>query len=114
MRSVLSAILVFEAIIIGLAIPVAITLGEVPSALAGAVGGAAAVTCLVVTGLLRFPVGKVLGSVLQVVVFGLGFVVPLMFVLGVIFGVMWFGFLVLDRRIAASKAAHDQSAPPAD
>lgn len=114
MRPVLSAVLVFEAIIVGLAVPVAIAQGEVSSALAGAVGGGVAVACLVVTALLRYPAGKVAGSVLQFVAFGLGFAVPLMFVLGGVFGVMWFVFLVLDRRVAALKADRDGVAPPTD
>jgi hypothetical protein len=109
MRSVLAAILVFEAIIIGLAIPVAISLNDVHAGLAGAVGGGVAVACLVVTALLRFPFGRVLGSILQVVAFALGIVVPLMFVLGAVFGVLWFVCLVLDRRIAAMRAEREAS-----
>ncbi|MGH3489762.1 MAG: DUF4233 domain-containing protein [Actinopolymorphaceae bacterium] len=103
MRSVLSAILVFEAIIVALAIPVAVALSGVDGSLAGAVGGGVAVACLVVTGLLRYRVGRIAGSVLQVVAIGLGFAVPLMFVLGAIFAVLWFVCLRLDRRITAER-----------
>jgi hypothetical protein len=103
MRPVLSAILVFEAIIVALAIPVAIALSEVDAGLAGSVGAGVAVACLVVTGLLRYRVGRIAGSVLQVVAIGLGFVVPLMFLLGAIFAVLWFVCLRLDGRITAER-----------
>ncbi len=119
MRPVLSAILVFEAIVVGLAIPVAISLGGIDAAVAGAVGGGVAVACLVVTGLLRFRIGLVAGSVLQVVAVALGFVVSLMFALGAVFAVLWFVCLALDRRVAEAKAArvaqaeHGAQTPPA-
>ena len=119
MRSVLSAIMVFEAIVVGLAIPVAISLGNVEPAVAGAVGGGVAVACLVVTALLRYQVGRVAGSVLQIVAIALGFAVSLMFVLGAVFAVLWFVCLSLDRRVTAEKAEREAAArraqaPPAD
>ncbi|MEQ7006400.1 DUF4233 domain-containing protein [Actinopolymorpha sp. B17G11] len=109
MRPVLSAILVFEAIIVALAIPVAVALSGVDGGLAGAVGAGLAVACLVVTGLLRYRVGRIAGSVLQVVAIGLGFVVPLMFLLGAIFAVLWFVCLRLDRRITAERAERENA-----
>jgi hypothetical protein len=102
-RPVLSAILVFEAIVVLLAIPVAVSLGEVSGGLAGAVGGGVAAACLVATGVLRYPFGRWAGSALQVVAVALGFVVPLMFVLGVVFGALWFVCLAADRKIAAAQ-----------
>ena len=110
MRSVLSAILVFEAIVVALAIPVAILVGNVDGGLAGAVGGGVAVACLICVGLLRFGFGRVVGSVLQVVALLLGFAVPLMFVLGAVFGALWFVCLVQDRRLAALRAERDKAA----
>lgn len=107
MRPVLSAILVFEAIVVGLAIPVAVSLGGVSGGLAGAVGGGVAVACVVVTALLRYPFGRWAGSILQVVTVALGFVVSLMFVLGIVFGALWFACLMADRRIAAAQARRD-------
>ncbi|GAA2755450.1 DUF4233 domain-containing protein [Actinopolymorpha rutila] len=107
MRSVLAAILVFEAIIVGLAIPVAVSIEDVSGGRAGAVGGGIAVACLVTAGLLRYPAGRVIGSVLQVVAIALGVVVPLMFFLGAIFAVLWFVCLVLDRRVVALRAERD-------
>lgn len=111
MRSVLAAILVFEAIVVGLAVPVATSLGGMNPVTAGIVAGSVAVVCLVTAGLLRYPFGRIIGSVLQFVVFGLGFAVPVMFALGLVFGALWFWTVVMDRRIAARMAATDQGAP---
>lgn len=105
MRSVLAAILVFEAIVVGLAVPVATSLGGLDVATAGIVAGSVALVCLVTAGLLRYPFGRIVGSVLQFVVFGLGFVVPVMFALGIVFGGLWVWTIVMDRRIAARMAA---------
>lgn len=116
MRAVHSAVLVFEAIVVGLAIPVAITLNGVPGAQAGIVGGLVAVSCLVAAGLLRRRIGYLLGSFLQVVTFALGFAVPMMFALGVAFGALWFWCLVLDRRLRKRAAARgpEVGAPAAE
>nr|WP_269091058.1 DUF4233 domain-containing protein [Actinopolymorpha cephalotaxi] len=105
----MAAVLVFEAIIVGLAIPVAVSIEGVGGGQAGAVGGGIAVACLVTAGLLRFPAGRVIGSVLQVVAIALGVFVPLMFFLGGIFAVLWFVCLVLDRRIVALRAERDRA-----
>jgi hypothetical protein len=109
-RSVLAAILVFEAIVVGLAVPVATSLGGMSLATAGIVAAVVAVACLATAGLLRHPFGRIVGSVLQFVVFGLGFVVPVMFALGVVFGGLWLWAIVLDRRIGATPGR----ASPAD
>ncbi|HEY8458374.1 MAG TPA: DUF4233 domain-containing protein [Actinopolymorphaceae bacterium] len=109
MRSVLSAVLICEAIVIGLAVPVAITLGNVDTDLAVAVGAGVGAACVVTAGLQRYRFGLVLGSALQVVTFGLGFVVSLLFVLGLIFGGIWFACVAADRRIAALKAEREKA-----
>jgi hypothetical protein len=63
-------------------------------------GAVALLTCA----MLRSPVGVVLGSLVQVAAVGLGFVVPIMFVLGVVFGALWVAAVVLGRRVDAIKA----------
>ena len=112
MRSVLAAILVFEAIVVGLAVPVAIGVSGVSSRTAVAAGAGLAVAALVTCALLRFRAGVVVGSVLQVVAVALGFVVPVMFVLGAAFAALWFLCVVLDRRVAAVRASRDAAAGP--
>lgn len=107
MRSALMAVLICEAIIVGLATPVAISLSDVGTVPALVGGGVVALGCVVTSALLRRRAGIVLGSVLQVVAVGLGFVVPMMFVLGAIFGALWIACLVLDRRLAQSATDSD-------
>jgi hypothetical protein len=105
MRGTLSAILVFEAIIVGLAIPVAIGVAGAPRALAIWGGLGIAVGCIVACVLLRKPVGIVLGSIVQVAAFASGFVVSIMLALGAIFGVLWFACLIFERKVAARAAS---------
>jgi hypothetical protein len=92
MRRLCATVLVMEAIVIGLAIPVAITVGHANPRLAGGAGGAVAVIAVVLAGLVgrrgqRWP--YVAGSVLQLVVIASGFVVGVMYFLGVVFAGLW-------------------------
>jgi len=87
--------------VIGLAIPVAITIAHARPAAAGVVGGALAAAALVIAGLVGRP-GQgwalVAGTVLQVAVIATGVVVPAMYALGVIFGALWLTAIWLARR----------------
>lgn len=97
-RPIAASILVFEAIIVLLAIPVAITLGDVDPAIAGLGGGALALACVVTAGLLRYAWGYAIGWVLQGVLIASGFVVTAMFILGTLFGALWVVGLRVGRR----------------
>lgn len=98
MRVIAASVLVFEAIIVVLAIPVAISLGDVDGALAGVVGGGLAVLCVVTAGLLRHSWGYTLGWIVQVLIIASGFVVTAMFIVGPLFAVLWFVGLRVGRR----------------
>lgn len=98
MRMLAASVLVFEAIVVGLAVPAALALGSADPATVGWWLGGTAVGCLVAAGLLRRRVGYVLGSLLQVVVVASGVLVPAMYVLGSLFAALWVGALVLGRR----------------
>lgn len=104
MRHMCAAMLTLQAIILALAIPVMITVEDVPAALAGAIGGGLSVGCLVTAGLLRRPWGYWLGHVLQVATILTGFLVPVMFFIGLMFAALWLGAFFLGRRIEADKA----------
>jgi hypothetical protein len=101
MRRLCATVLIFEVVVIGLAIPVAITVGHARPAQAGVVGGVLAVAALVIAGLVGRP-GQgwtlVGGTVLQVAVIATGIVVPAMYGLGVIFGALWLTAIWLGRR----------------
>lgn len=107
MRGVAAAVLTFEAIVILLAMPVAITVVDVDRGPALAVGIGLAVACVVVAASLRRSWGYAAGWVVQAATVALGFVVPAMFVLGGLFAVLWFLALQLGRRVEAAKAARE-------
>jgi Ca2+/H+ antiporter len=97
MRRLCATVLIFEAIVIGLAIPVAITVGHVSAGSAGPAGGGLAGAAVVIavavsmrsTGLQGLRIALVTGSILQLVMIASGVVVPAMYGLGVIFGALW-------------------------
>ena len=75
------------------------------------VAGAVFVVLVVLSRLVTAPGGYVAGSVAQVVVIACGFVIPLMFALGLLFAVLWFVSLRLGARIDRERAAFDAEYP---
>ncbi len=105
MRRLCATVLVFEAIVIGLAIPVAITIEHVahrPAGIAGGVLAGAAVLLAMVVGRPRQGWALVAGSVLQVAVIAAGVVVPAMFALGAVFAALWATAIWLGHRYRES------------
>jgi hypothetical protein len=91
LRRLLSSVLVFEALVLVLAMPVAITIEHVPHGLAGGVGGGLAFAAIVLAGLVgRARWALVAGTILQVLIIAAGFEVTALYVLGVIFTALWF------------------------
>lgn len=121
MRRLCATVLIFEAIVIALAIPVAIKVGHVSGGSAGPAGGGlagAAVLIAVAVGArslgetgLRVALG--LGSLLQLLMIASGVVVPAMYALGVIFTGLWIVAIWLahtvESREAALAAAEEQA-----
>jgi hypothetical protein len=113
-----AAVLSLEAITLGLTTPVMISVSGVDTATALWVGLGLCVACLLLAGLLRAEWAYGLGWVIQGAAIGLGFVIPFMFVLGVIFALLWGSAYFLGRKIereraaayAAFDAAQDQAA----
>jgi len=103
-RSLCATVLLVEAITLGLTTPVMITLGDVGTATALWIGLGLAAGCLVVAGLLRAEWAYWLGHAIQVAAVGLGFVVPLMFVLGPIFALLWGTAYGVGRKIERERA----------
>lgn len=108
MRSLASITLAFEAVVLALVTPVMISIAEVPASTALPVCLGLAVLALLATGLLRNRVGYILGWLVQFAAIGLGFVVPVMFVLGALYAGLWVTAMVLGRRIDEAKRARDQ------
>jgi Protein of unknown function (DUF4233) len=101
MRRLCATVLVFEVVVIGLAIPVAITIAHSRPLQAAVTGGVLAAAALVIAGLVGRPGQRWTlagGTVLQVAVIATGAVVPVMYGLGVIFGGLWLTAIWLGRR----------------
>jgi hypothetical protein len=103
-RTLAASVLVAEAFVLFFATLVAKDLSTVDSSTLWAVGGGAAVACLVLTALLRHTWAYVAGSLLQVLVILAGFVVPVMFFLGAVFAALWVLAIHLGRRVARLQA----------
>lgn len=92
MRRLCATVLIMEAIVIGLAVPVSITIEHIPHGSAGIAGGAlagAAVLLAAVVGRPRQGWALAGGSLLQVAVLVAGVVVPAMYALGAVFAALW-------------------------
>lgn len=106
MRSLLAALLVLEALVVALAIPVAVlaTGGGAPSAWAL---GVLALLLVLAAGLVRRPHGVALGWAMQVLVLLAGLLVPALAVLGLVFLCVWVLAIVYGAkgdRLAAERA----------
>ena len=107
LRQLCGTVLAMEAIVIGLAIPVAIVLEHVHRGLAGGVGGGLAVCALLLSGVVGRPGmgwALVAGTVLQALVIAAGAVVPAMYGLGAIFAALWITGIWLARRLSVPAA----------
>src|SRR6202041_3768944 len=116
LRQLCGTVLIMEAVVIGLAIPVAIVLEHLRHGVAGGVGGGLAVCALVLSGLVGRPgMGWTLwaGTALQVLVIVAGVVVPAMYILGTIFAALWVTGIWLARRLQTPPAATAEHPGPA-
>ena len=104
-RGMCAAVLSLEAITLGLTTPVMISVAGVDVSTALVVGLGLMLACLLLAGMLRGEWAYGLGWLIQAAAVGLGFVVPLMFVLGAIFALLWGSADFLGRKIERERAA---------
>ena len=104
-RGMCAAVLSLEAITLGLTTPVMITIADVATGTALAVGLGLAAACLLLAGMLRAEWAYLAGYAVQVAAVALGFVVPAMFGLGAVFAALWAGADLLGRKIERERAA---------
>jgi Protein of unknown function (DUF4233) len=112
MRRLCATVLIFEAIVIGLSIPVAITISHVSARSAGSAGGGLAVAAVLVAvavsmraiGASGLRIALVTGSLLQLLIIASGALVPAMYALGVIFAVLWVIAICLGRSAERAQA----------
>jgi hypothetical protein len=101
-RQLCGTVLIMEAVVIALAIPVAIVMEHLHHSVAGGVGGGLAVCALLLGGLVGRPgMGWAIwaGTALQAVVIAAGVVIHAMYALGVIFAALWITGIWLARRL---------------
>jgi hypothetical protein len=102
MRRLCATVLIMEAIVIGLSIPVAVTVDHASRGRAATAGGVLAIAAVLLAALaFRGPLRLVLigGSILQVLVVATGAIVTAMYFLGVIFAALWAIGIWLGRRV---------------
>jgi hypothetical protein len=112
MGRVMMSILIFEAIIFGLAIAGMIQVSSLAVPLSFGLGLGAAALAIVASGLLRRPGGYWLGWLTQVVAIALGFATTMMFWVGGMFVLLWLVCFALGRRIETTPPGGARPAPP--
>lgn len=104
MAKVLMATLIFEAITIGLAVPVMVMVSGVSPPIAALGGGGAAVLALAAAGTIRRPhVGYPLGWATQLAALALSFLTIGMLIMGAVFATLWTVSFILGRRLEAQR-----------
>lgn len=104
MRVLTSSVLIMEAIVVGLAIPVALVVADAP-AWGAALLGLLAVVCLLLPGAFRRHWFVAAGWTVQGLVLATAVIVPMMLVLGAVFLVLWWIAVRLGRRADAARPA---------
>lgn len=108
-RQFAATTLALEAIVVAFAALVAFGLRAAGPAVVWGLGGALVLSLLLAAGGLRRPGGYVVGSVLQVAVLAGGLVVPMMWLVGGIFVVLWVMALRLGGRIDRERVERAQA-----
>jgi hypothetical protein len=103
-RSMCSAMLVMQGVVLFLTGVVTIGMTDLGVARSLALGVGLAVLCVVAAGLLGRPGGYALGWLVQVVSLALGLVVTVMFFVGAVFAVLWGAAYVLGVKIDRERA----------
>lgn len=101
MKRLCATVLIMEAIVIGLSIPVAIQISHLSPGSAGLAGGIAAGGAVLLAILARPALRVTLagGTLLQLYAIVSGVIVPVMYFLGAIFAALWVIGILLGRRI---------------
>ncbi|MBB6119058.1 DUF4233 domain-containing protein [Nocardiopsis algeriensis] len=106
MRVVCAVVLVFEAVVLGLFIPVAIALEGMDAALAGGMWGGMAAAAVVLAALQRYTWAHYAAWLLQAAFLFTSFTVSGALLVSVVFVSLWVAGVILGRRTDEMKAAH--------
>jgi Protein of unknown function (DUF4233) len=101
LKRLLATVLIFEAVVVGLSIPVAIQISHLAPTAAATAGGIAVGGALLFAILARPLLAAALvgGSLLQIFVIVSGVIVPAMYFLGAIFAALWAIGIWLGYRV---------------
>ena len=122
LRGVFAAVLVLEAIVVGLALLVLPKFGAGATPLGVGLIGGLAVAMVVASGLQRRPWGLALALVLQASTVACGLLVPALALVGLLFAAVWAGILLMRRdvlrkmergELPAQRAARERDEPSA-
>ncbi|MEU5654469.1 DUF4233 domain-containing protein [Streptomyces sp. NPDC047737] len=104
MRTLCASTLIGEFFVIGFAGLVAMKSDDLSMATVWTVCGIGMLLSVLLCGMITRPGGIQLGWALQVLLVLSGFFVPMMYILGVIFGALWWASVHYGRRIDEAKA----------
>jgi hypothetical protein len=99
--------LIGEFFVIGFAGLVAMKDPDLSMTMVWTVCGIGMLLSVLLCGMITRPGGVTLGWILQLALIASGFVVPMMFGLGVVFAALWWASVHYGRKIDAAKAAHE-------
>ncbi len=99
MRVLGSTVLILEALVVLLAIPIAINVSDANATYALIIGIALAGLLVLTVGVITRPIAVPIGWVLQVLVIASGIVVPTMFFVGGLFALLWFYAVRNGQRV---------------
>ena len=103
-RAMCAGMLVLQAVVLFLTGVVTIGMTDIGAVASLSLGLGLAVLCVLAAGMLRSPVGYVLGWLVQVLLVVSGLWVPMMFVVGAMFAAIWFLALRTGGRADAITA----------
>ena len=98
-RAMCSGMLGLESVVLLLTTPVMLRLTDVGTVAALVVGLGLTLACVVAAGAMRRPWGAALGWAIQAAAVALGFLIPAMFALGLVFLALYGGSFFLGARI---------------
>jgi len=115
-RSLAQIVLGFEVIVVFLGMLVIYGLKALPPATAFAAGGAVIVVMILTLALLRFRWAYAIGWLVQLAVIAGGFLVPAMFIVGIIFTAIWTWCMITGARLdrTPQQAADGAEGEPAE
>jgi hypothetical protein len=103
-RTLCASTLIGEFFVIGFAGLVAMKSDDLSNTTVWTVCGIGMLLSVLLCGMITRPGGTALGWVLQVALVASGFVVPMMFILGLVFGGLWWASVHYGRKIDEAKA----------